>query len=185
MTEARQSDADWFREVLERYERPLVRYAARLTGDLERGRDVAQDTFLRLVRIGRGEVEDHLAEWLFTVCRNRALDVRRKELRMRPTEHIELAGARATAGSTSDDDPPAAAEVERTLLAALERLPERQRELVRLRFQNGLSYKQIAAVTHLSVSNVGFLLHTAMKALRGTLSADPCAAPAHGDAHAN
>ena len=74
-------EGDWLRSVMGQYERPLVRYAARITGDVERARDVVQDTFLRLL-CRRGSDENHLAEWLFTVCRNRALDVRRKEQRM-------------------------------------------------------------------------------------------------------
>ncbi len=38
----------WIRQALERHERPLVHYAARLIGDVERARDVVQETFLRL-----------------------------------------------------------------------------------------------------------------------------------------
>ena len=72
----------WIRSAVEAYERPLVRYAARITGDVERGRDVAQEAFLRLCRADRASIDGHLAEWLFTVCRNRALDVKRKEMRM-------------------------------------------------------------------------------------------------------
>ncbi len=68
---------------MERFERPLVAYAARITGDVESGRDVVQDAFLRLCHEGPG-VRDHLAQWLYTVCRNRALDIRRKEHRMTP-----------------------------------------------------------------------------------------------------
>lgn len=48
-------------------------------------------------------------------------------------------------------------------------LPVNQREVVRLKFQNQLSYQEIAAVTSLSVSNVGFLLHTALKTLRSRM----------------
>ncbi|HRX83286.1 MAG TPA: sigma-70 family RNA polymerase sigma factor, partial [Pirellulaceae bacterium] len=75
--------SDWINTVVQQYERPLVRYAAQITGDLERGRDVAQDTFLRLCKQDREQLDGHLVEWLYTVCRNRALDVRRKESRMR------------------------------------------------------------------------------------------------------
>ena len=42
--------------------------------------------------------------------------------------------------------------------------------MIRLKFQHGLSYKQIAEVTQLSVSNVGFLIHTGLKALRERLN---------------
>ncbi len=45
-------------------------------------------------------------------------------------------------------------------------LSQNQREVVRLKFQSELSYKEIAAITELSVSNVGFLIHTAIKKLR-------------------
>jgi RNA polymerase sigma-70 factor (ECF subfamily) len=48
----------------------------------------------------------------------------------------------------------------------VERLPENQREVIRLKFQSDLSYKEIAEITNLSVSNVGFLLHTGIKRLR-------------------
>ena len=52
-------------------------------------------------------------------------------------------------------------------------LSENQQEVVRLKFQAGLSYREISDVTGLSVSNVGFLLHTAIKTLRQNLRADP------------
>ncbi len=49
-------------------------------------------------------------------------------------------------------------------------LPANQQECIRLKFQHGLSYKQISQVTDLSVTNVGFLIHTGLKTLRKQLS---------------
>ena len=49
-------------------------------------------------------------------------------------------------------------------------LPANQQEVIRLKFQHGLSYKQIAEVTQLSVSNVGFLIHAGLKTLRQRLN---------------
>ena len=57
------------------------------------------------------------------------------------------------------------------LLQLVRTLPDNQQEVVRLKFQNGMSYKEIADVTALSVSNVGFLLHTAMDRLRTSIIA--------------
>ncbi len=51
-------------------------------------------------------------------------------------------------------------------------LPERQRELVRLKFEAGLSYRDIAAATGLTVSNVGTLLHHAVQSLREQFHAE-------------
>jgi len=170
MPNARHLNArEWMRAVLERYEGPLVRYAARITGDLERGRDVAQETFLRLWRFS-GEVgADHLAQWLFTVCRNRALDVRRKEGRMRRLTD------RAAAGVVGREPGPLALierhEAAQAALEALASLPDNQQEVIRLRLQEGFSYRQISGITGLTVSNVGFLIHVGMKRIREQLRA--------------
>jgi RNA polymerase sigma factor (sigma-70 family) len=77
----RGSDSGWIEQALERYERPLVGYALRLVGDPDAARDVVQDTFLRLCKADRRKVEQGLAAWLYTVCRNRALDLMRREKR--------------------------------------------------------------------------------------------------------
>ncbi len=53
----------------------------------------------------------------------------------------------------------------------LAKLPANQQEVVRLKFSGGLSYREISEVTGLSVTNVGFLLHTAIKALRQKVKA--------------
>lgn len=155
----------WLRVALERYEQPLVRYAARLTGNLETGRDVVQDVFLRLVQQqAREDVDDHLRQWLFAVCRNRSLDVLRKEGRMH-TLSDEHAGSLASTTRDGRLDEGSRS----TLSEHLERLPARQQELIRLKFQHGLSYKEIASVTELTVSNVGFLIHCGVKTLREAL----------------
>ena len=64
-------DGSWVRGAVARFEGPLTLYAARLLGDAEAARDVVQETFLRLCVQDRAAIEPRLAEWLFTVCRNR------------------------------------------------------------------------------------------------------------------
>src|SRR5215210_8097344 len=71
-----------FDAILERFELPLLRYATRIIGDQERARDVVQETFVQLQRSKREEHDNAPAKWLFTVCRNRALNVCRKERRL-------------------------------------------------------------------------------------------------------
>jgi RNA polymerase sigma-70 factor (ECF subfamily) len=56
--------------------------------------------------------------------------------------------------------------------AAMSALPPSQQEVLRLRFQNGFSYKQIAGITGLSVTNVGFLIHTGIQRLRKRFQVD-------------
>ena len=52
------------------------------------------------------------------------------------------------------------------ILQVVETLPKNQREVIYLKFQSDLSYKEISEVTKLSVSNVGFLIHSAVRAIR-------------------
>lgn len=162
-------DAAWIQSTLERLEVPLVRFALGIVGDLEAARDVVQDAFLRLVRQPRAEVEGHVGSWLFTVVRRRALDVRKKEARLIALDDVSLAERPSDAPA-----PPAlaeASELARTLLGLARDLPPNQAEVLRLKFQGGLSYKEIAAITGHSVSNVGFLLHVAVKSLRARAQA--------------
>ena len=162
-----ETPSDWLRSVVARYEGPLVRYAARITGDAERARDVVQDTFLRLCEQDRPELDGRLAQWLYTVCRRRALDVRRKEHRMQATmpERLDLASGSRNGQTEAAEQQ----EQHQAVLALLAGLPENQQEVVRLKFQSGLSYREISGVTGLSVSNVGYLLHVAIKTVRQQL----------------
>lgn len=158
--------------AVERHQAPLLRYATRLLGgDAERARDVVQDTFVRLMAQPPAQVDGHVAEWLFTVCRNRSLDVLRKEGRMKRFEEGQverLATAEPPPGRTLER-----AEQHAAVLRLIGRLPPNQQEVVRLKFQNGFSYQEISRITALSVGNVGFILHTAIKALRQAMAAQP------------
>lgn len=139
-----------------------MRYALRITGDEEQARDVVQETFLRLWKQDPGQIR--LGEWLFTVCRNRALTVRKKEGRMSPLtqQEAETRPSREAGPAERTED----RDTLRHILRLIDGLPKRQQEVLRLKFQNGLSYREIGSATQLSVSNVGFLLHTALKRIR-------------------
>ena len=52
------------------------------------------------------------------------------------------------------------------VLKVLDTLPPNQQEVLRLKFQGDLSYLEISRITNLSVSNVGFLIHTGLKSIR-------------------
>jgi RNA polymerase sigma factor (sigma-70 family) len=154
----------WFRDALSQHEGRLLRYAQRIVGDVERARNVVQETFLRLAKQQPNDLDGHLTEWLFTVCRNQALDVRRKEQRM-----TTLAESAAVETPSREPEPATVAETQDAvghILDLITALPENQQEVIRLKFQNSLSYREIAAITGLSVSNVGFLIHRGLKTIR-------------------
>jgi RNA polymerase sigma-70 factor (ECF subfamily) len=161
------SHAEWVREALERYEKPLIRQAFSITGDLERARDVVQDTFLKLCQADRASVEERLAGWLFTVCRNRALDVRRKEGRM---GHLRDAQAVADPGERPSEEV-ARSQEHALVLEALEGLPGDQQEAFRLKFQDQLTYREIGQVMGKSLGTVSRLITAALGTIREQLRA--------------
>ena len=161
---------EWVRAVVARYERPLVSYAAHLAGDVERARDVVQETFVRLCDASRQQVEPRLPQWLFTVSRNLALDARRKERRMRLASQNEP--NRLLPSELPAPDPADAAargDSVSAVLKCLADLTPPQQEAIRLKFQHGLSYRQIAEVLDVTETNVGFLIHTGLKTVRQRL----------------
>ena len=119
---------------------------------------------------GEGEKQrpENVQAWLYTVCRRQALDVLRKETRMKTLDDAQAAVCECPVPAQS-----AAVELHETqnqLLRLLADLPANQQEVVRLKFQDGLSYRDIAEVTGLTSSNVGYLLHIALKRLREQLA---------------
>jgi RNA polymerase sigma factor (sigma-70 family) len=148
---------------------PLLRYATRLLGDREQAQDVVQDTFVRLMAQRSEAIDGHAVEWLFTVCRNRALDVLRKEGRVTRFEEGQI--DRVTTTEPRPGRSLEQAELHDALLQLIDRLPHNQQEVIRLKFQNGFSYQEIARITKLSVGNVGFLIHTAVARLRAEFAA--------------
>lgn len=161
---------DFVRKALVEYESPLIGYATTFLHDVERARDVVQDTFIRLYQQDIEKVRSGLKAWLFTVCRNRALDVIRKEKRIVGLEDEQMArvpSSRRTPAERADLQ-----ERVSQVHEALARLSENQREVIQLKFEQGLSYGEISEVTGLSTGNVGFLLHTGLKRLRSYLPDD-------------
>ncbi|MBA3698988.1 MAG: sigma-70 family RNA polymerase sigma factor [Planctomycetes bacterium] len=159
------TDAAWIEASVARFERPLIAYARRILGDDDEARDVVQDTFLRLCRQPRGEVEHRLVEWLFTVLRHVAIDRLRKERPMSTIADHDLTEAAPAPSARMEQQ-----EESSGLLGALATLPRNQQDCIRLKFQQGMSYQQISGVTGLSVGNVGFLIHTGIKTLRARLA---------------
>ncbi|NUP04489.1 MAG: sigma-70 family RNA polymerase sigma factor [Polyangiaceae bacterium] len=151
----------WVLSALSAHEAALLRFAATIVGPVD-ARDVVQDTFLELCRARREDVEGHLVPWLFTVCRNRAVSLRRGAKR-RASEEEVMGIASVEAGPHGELERKEAGE---TVAQLLEQLPERSREVVALKFAGGLSYKEIAEVTGLTVSHVGVILHEALSKVR-------------------
>lgn len=152
-------------------ESPLLRYALRYTGDAGLAEDVVQEAFMKLhVEFEQVQMPQR---WLYRTVRNLALNKRRQERRT-----VSLNAADGERDAATDPADPSFIPDEQIIRLegiglvrlGLETLDERSRELVRLKFNDELSYKEIAARTGLTISNVGFILHHALRAIAAELA---------------
>jgi RNA polymerase sigma-70 factor (ECF subfamily) len=186
--EAPQRNGQWMSRIVGQFEGPLVAYATRLLGgDVNRARDVVQETFMRL---WQGSIQDgsdpalngHLAAWLYRVCRNACTDVRRKERRMTTLIDERQVDERRDEPRNCGSD---AMEVGGSLgvTSLVQSLPDSQQEALRLKFQGGLSYAEIAQVMEITVNHVGVLIHTALKTVRERMKTSELNSRGKGDNH--
>ena len=125
---------------------------------------------MRLHKQDQAAIEDHLSQWLFTVCRNCALKALKKEFRYISVENKEFEHHRVE--NISPLQEMARRETIERLMEHVKTMPRNQQEVVRLRFHGNHSYQEVSQITGLSVGNVGFILNSAMRHLREKMERD-------------
>ena len=147
----------------------LFRYLDRLSGEPDLAADLAQEAFVRLHQ--RGSSPDAPAAWLITVAINLFRNARSKRAR-------RLRLLTSDRGAAVLADPPPApsqgaeeSETRDRVRAALDRLDERERQLLLLRAE-GYSYRDLAAALDLNEASVGTLLARAKRAFREVFERD-------------
>jgi len=153
-------------------ESPLLGYARRLLKSEVMAEDTVQEAFLRLHE-RFGVVRDP-QRWLYQTVHNLALNHKRREARQEPLAG-DPAGPPGEEDDVTDPQPLPDAQIARMegigqVRLGLETLDRRDRELLRLRFHEDCSYKEISRRTGLTVGHVGYLLHHALKALADELT---------------
>ena len=140
---AKTGDADTLSVFLGRYQDSLVRFIERLVGDPRAAQESVQETFLHVARHPRQLLRERSCHnGLLRAARKAGL-ARLRRLKAKRRHYLPMGG----------------------VLTEIERLAPAHREVVLLKIQEGKTYREIAEITGLPVTNVGYLLHTAMKQL--------------------
>jgi RNA polymerase sigma-70 factor (ECF subfamily) len=157
-------DPSAFSELVELYAPPVRRYLRRMLADSHAAEDLLQEIWFEVYR-GLGRLKEVAAfrVWLYRIARNRTVRELRKR-RPAPRPHIDE-GARGTA---DPQEAPGSEEFAR-LHAALQQLSAEQREVLLLRFMEGLTYEEIASVAGCPIGTVRSRLNHAKSNLRGLL----------------
>ena len=179
----RRGDAEAFARLVSLHEPMVVNLGARLLGDPEEAKDLAQDVFLQVYRtLGRFEGRSSLKTWIYRIVVNQARNRqrfwrRRRRDRSCPIEDMTMADQARMAAARPDADAPferlARAEAARRLQAALLTLSFDHRAVLLLREVEGLACEEIAAALKLPEGTVKSRLARARECLRlGMLAQD-------------
>jgi RNA polymerase sigma-70 factor (ECF subfamily) len=159
-------------ELFAALEAPLLNYGLRLTGEIGLAEDAVQEAFMKLHSQFKEVREPR--RWLYRTVHNLALNQRRQAAKI-VSINSSSSAENENSPDTADPAPLPDEQIIRMegigqVRLSLETLDERSRELIRLKFTDELSYKDIAARTGISVSNVGYILHHALKTIGDELA---------------
>jgi RNA polymerase sigma-70 factor (ECF subfamily) len=160
----RDGDTAAFEELFRRYETRLIAYAARYIGSLDLAKDVCQEVFLKLIsKPPRVLICDSVGPWLFRVTRNLAIDKRRRRKFEIQEEDNELPEAREEgtplSSLTAKDD----LDMIRDMV---DELPKDIREVVELRIDGRVPFKDIAVILDIPQGTALWRMHRAVQLLR-------------------
>ena len=172
--ETRRRLADWFRQWHLPLRKFLIRKTAIPTADLE---DVSQEVFLRLLRYDQVELVEHPQAYLFKMASNVAAEW---SLRARHRQPHESKWLEALWVDGSQEESAARDAVWREIRRALDTLPPRYREVLKLQFSEGLGYAEIAARTGTTARSVKRCVLKSYEKLRAELKFESMGAINHG-----
>jgi RNA polymerase sigma-70 factor, ECF subfamily len=181
VTYARSGSERAYRELLDRYQRPVFSLVYRMVRDRELAEDLAQETFVKVFNnLGSYNPRYKFSSWIFKIASNLAIDtLRRKEPRMvsldgapdaRTADEVE--SSRITIAS-SDENPEERLESKQLgeeIEGAIAGLRPEYRTAILLRHVEGRPYEEIAEIMEIPLGTVKTYIHRARSELRETLS---------------
>ena len=164
-----QGDSGSLKQLIDRYNRQAIVLAYQLVGEWEDARDIAQDSFVKLLtRLQGFKGRSSFKTWFFRIIINQSLDVRRK--RQRSLRPIAGADPEEYAGPASWTGEVEKREVMIGLEAALDELSPNQRAALMLRHYEGLSMKEVAEVLDCAETTARGHVFRALKRVREQLA---------------
>ncbi len=159
-----------FNTIVSRYEEQLLRYASRIVGGSDAAQDIVQNTFIKLFKKWTEELapSPKLSSWLYRVAHNCAVDYIRKESR-RHLLHLQHAEEIDTFIPPNRGAGFSIGEKAERAAATLRILDAREQQLVILKIYEEKTYKEISEITGITATNIGYILHHAMKKMAAEL----------------
>ena len=149
LEQAREGDESAWQTLFDRYYQDLVRMAFFITGSLESAQDIAQETFVNLLRANIRHYDGSLKAFLSTITYRLSLKERaRLHARGKLDAHSIIDESPSVLESAVKD------ETDRLILCALRALDIEYREVLTLRFFGGHSYEEISQIMEIPIGTV-------------------------------
>jgi len=165
-----------YRELIRRYQAPVVNLAWRITGNPEDAAEVGQETFIRVLRsLHTYDPERPLKTWMFKIAANLALDAIRRRKR-RPVSIQDLFDEDEGPPLDPADPGPGPDQLHETRQSGerfdelVREMPEHYQAILFLRYREDLAYEEIAETLGIPLGTVKVRLHRAHEILRRKLS---------------
>jgi len=163
-------DRGAFDGIVQHYQDGLFRHLLRLASSPEQAEDLCQEAFVKFyAALARFDRRRGVAPFLFKIATNLWRDRQRA-----PLATVEIGAVEGTAADCRVDEEVLRRLERQAILNAIGRLRRQYREVLSLRYDQGLSYREIAEVTGLTPGTVATWLHRAVNALRAALQ-EKCA----------
>ena len=160
---AREGSREAVGQLVSRYERQIFYYIYRMTGSREDAKDLTQEVFIKMLRgISGFNGKSTFRTWLYRIATNHTFNF----LTRRPPRASAVFLEKLPDPAPSSRERMEIDDLYRSVWRAIRSLPERQRAIVTLRIQEGLTYAEIAKALDCSVGNCKAAYHHAVKKLR-------------------
>ena len=146
-----------YNTAVDLYADNLYRFILKNIQDVDKSKDIVQDTFLKVWSRHKEIASEKAKSYLFSTGYRTMIDLIRKEKKQTRMEESDLLG-HVTTDQYSD--------LQSVLLAALDQLPEAQKAVVLLRDYEGYNYSEIGEITGLTESQVKVYIYRARKFLQ-------------------
>jgi RNA polymerase sigma-70 factor (ECF subfamily) len=173
--EARDGSDDALRQLVNRYLPSVYTFCMRYMGNSDDAQDAAQETFLKAWRnLGRFDTKKSFKTWLFAIAKNTATDIMRKRKSVVFSKFDNDDDSNVLTDTLTDTEPLPEELFDRALAAgevqtALQTLKPRDRMLLSLRYDEELSFEDIAKIMKISANTIRSLHRRALMSLRAVL----------------
>ncbi|OGI17304.1 MAG: hypothetical protein A2Z52_02855 [Candidatus Moranbacteria bacterium RBG_19FT_COMBO_42_6] len=162
-------------EIVTRYEKKLFSYIYRLVGNREEAEDILQNVFVKAYRnIKSFDIERKFSSWIYRIAHNEAINFLKKRNKKKFISWEDIVASKDKMETKSDERSPidiwirkeSAIEVKQ----ALEKIPEKYRQVLMLRYFSEKSYEEIGKMIGSPVNTVGTLINRAKKKLMSVIN---------------